>query len=51
MHELMLGGHAAYLTDHLHLIAELVWFRHRVHGSEMTSRTIRDVRRGRLQAR
>jgi hypothetical protein len=40
MHELMLGGHAAYITDHLHLIAELVWFRHRAHGSEMTSRTI-----------
>ena len=40
MHELMLGGHAAYITDHLHLVAEIAWFRHRAHGQDMTSRTV-----------
>src|SRR5262245_11009540 len=32
IHELMLGGHVAYVTDNLHLVAELAWFRHREHG-------------------
>jgi hypothetical protein len=40
MHELVLGGHAAYVTDNLHLITELAWFRHRPHGSDMTTHTI-----------
>jgi hypothetical protein len=40
MHELMLGGHAAYMSDHLHLVGELVWFRHRTHDTQMTSRTV-----------
>jgi hypothetical protein len=40
MHELVLGGHAAYITDHLHLIGELAWFRHRAHGEDMTTRTV-----------
>ena len=39
-HELMLGGHAAYVTDNLHAVAEVAWFRHREHGSDMTTRTI-----------
>ena len=40
MHELLLAGHAAYITDRIHAVAELAWFRHRPHGSEMTSRTV-----------
>lgn len=40
MHELVLGGHAAYNTDRLHLIGELTWFRHRTHDTQMDSRTI-----------
>lgn len=40
MHEVMLGGHAAYVTDRIHLIGELAWFRHRVHGDTMTTQTL-----------
>jgi hypothetical protein len=40
MHELVLGGHAAYVTDDVHLIAELAWFRHRPYGSDMTTQTV-----------
>ena len=40
IHELMLAGHAAYVTDRVHAVAEVAWFRHRAHGSEMTSRTV-----------
>jgi hypothetical protein len=40
MHEIVLAGHAAYITDHLHLVGELAWLRHRPHGSDMTMRTI-----------
>ena len=40
MHELVLGGHAAYVDDHFHLIGELVWFRHRAHGDVMTHKTV-----------
>ncbi|HEX3760865.1 MAG TPA: porin [Kofleriaceae bacterium] len=39
-HELVLGGHAAYVTDHVHLIGELAWFRHRTHDTHMDSRTL-----------
>jgi hypothetical protein len=39
-HELVLAGHAAYVTDHLHLISEIAWFRHKTHDTQMTSRTI-----------
>jgi hypothetical protein len=40
IHELMVGGHVAYITDNLHLVGELAWFRHREHGSDMTTQTI-----------
>jgi hypothetical protein len=40
IHELMLGGHAAYVTDNLHAVAEVAWFHHREHGSDMTTQTI-----------
>lgn len=40
VHELMLGGHVAYVTDKLHVVGELAWFRHREHGSDMTTATL-----------
>ena len=40
MHELMVGGHLAYVTENLHLVGEAAWFRHREHGSDMTTQTI-----------
>jgi len=36
----VVGGHVAYATEHLHLVGELAWFRHREHGSDMTTRTL-----------
>jgi hypothetical protein len=32
MHELILGGHAAYFGHDFHAIAEVAWFRHRANG-------------------
>jgi hypothetical protein len=40
VHELMLGGHVAYISDRIHLVGELAWFRHREHGSDMTTESI-----------
>jgi hypothetical protein len=40
IHELVLGAHAAYVTDRVHVIGEAAWFRHREHGSEMTIATL-----------
>jgi hypothetical protein len=40
MHELVLAGHAAYMTEHLHLVAEAAWFRHRPHGDTMLHTTL-----------
>jgi porin-like protein len=40
IHELMLGGHAAYVTDNLHAVAEVAWFHHRLHGSTETTDTV-----------
>jgi hypothetical protein len=40
MHELVIGGHAAYVTDRYHAIAEAAWFRHREHGQTMTIETL-----------
>jgi len=40
MHELVLGGHAAYVTPMVHAVAELFWFRHREHGTEVLHTTL-----------
>jgi hypothetical protein len=40
MHELILGGHAAYVTERVHAVAELFWFRHREHGTETLHTTL-----------
>jgi hypothetical protein len=40
MHELIVGGHAAYVTPKVHAIAELFWFRHREHGTETEHTTL-----------
>jgi hypothetical protein len=40
MHELVLGAHAAYIAEKLHLVSELAWFHHRDHGADMTTETV-----------
>jgi hypothetical protein len=40
IHELVLAGHVAYITDHLHVIGEAAWFHHREHGTEIIHRTL-----------
>jgi hypothetical protein len=40
MHELIVGGHAAYVTPKIHAIAELFWFRHREYGTETQHTTL-----------
>jgi hypothetical protein len=40
IHELVLNGHAAYVTDGIHLIGEASWFRHREHGAAMSTQVL-----------
>jgi hypothetical protein len=40
MHELILGGHTAYMSDHIHVIAEAAWFRHRELGTQTIHTTL-----------
>lgn len=40
MHELVLGGHAVYVTDRVHLIAEGAWFHHREYGTQTVHTTL-----------
>jgi len=40
MHELILGGHAVYITQTVHVITELFWFRHREYGTETLHTTL-----------
>jgi hypothetical protein len=40
MHEVILGAHAAYVADRVHLIGEAAWFRHREHGTDTIHETI-----------
>lgn len=40
MHEVILGGHVAYVAGNVHLVAEALWFRHREHGTETLHKTL-----------
>jgi hypothetical protein len=40
MHELILGAHAVYVTQTVHVITELFWFRHREVGTQTLHTTL-----------